>query len=312
MSQQLLRKNQVVDYHLTGLMQSERVPGSFIADEILGIVNTPYLYGKYIEWGKEAYRVWNSTRALGERAKRVNFDFTTKPYAMGVGDTLENAIDDREDRATKGVGNLNLAKQKASMLKMNMMLAKEKRMADFITNASNYANTKTAGAVWSTVSTKIHEDIIDAHEFIRQDTGMRGNTLILSPTILNDIKKNTALLEYFKYTEPGMVPLASIKEMFGVEKILIGDAAYLNDAGSMVDMYGTRFAALIYQGKVHGTGPIDPQDLPPSFAWTLQEAGLPRVRRYRDESAGSEVIAYDENTQILSTSTVAGCIFASI
>lgn len=319
-----LQKASVVDIHLTKLAQGFK-SGDKIADAVFPRLITSQVAGRYVAWDANAFKYRSSARALNARARRNDYDFTIKSFALPDGYTAEFAVDDREDRQTMGVSNLNLPKQKMYLQQGLMDTEREILAAAIATdstkytskaNVTNYNSADSAGRKgWARPDTDIYANIMDAKESVCDLIGMYPNKLMVSRAVAKALKLNTSLQKFALNTTPGAaasIPLKTIAEWLELDEILVGKGTYTANDGTRTNIWGTAFAALIYSAPPAGDQPIDPQDAAPSFGWTLQLMGYPKVRKYRDEATTSMVGAIDDNFLHLQTSADAGYFFQTV
>lgn len=311
MSVTQLKRTAVVDEHLSAIAQGFATP-EMIGTRILTQVVTAKTSGKFIKWDRDAYKIYNSDRALGENRRRVNFSHTLGSYAFGLGDSLSVAIDDREEEEAMGVPMLDLQEQKMQALLTTFEIKKEKSIADIVTNASNYGNTQAASAAWGTVTTNIKKDVSDAQVKLRKKIGRKGNILVVSAPIFDAMCYNEKILDVYKHTSPGYLTEELLAKALGVDEVIVGQATYTDDAGTTTEIWGTGFAAVLYRGKPISTNVPNPYDLPPSYGWNLQKFGYRKTLIYRNEDGSSDIIAVDDNWLPLLTSSDSGCIITGV
>lgn len=306
-----LKKAQVVDFHLTGLAQSVRVPGSYMYDSVLGVARSSKINNVYLEWNADAYRKYESDRGLGEKTKRVNFDYQKKSFNFPEGFGLSVPIDDREDIQTIGVGNLNFAKQKLSLLKHPMVIAREIATANLVTNVANYGSTQAATGNWA-VDEDIATDVDNAREKVRAKVGLKPDTAWCTPKVANRLKRNEVIKDSYKYTQKGPLSLAAVAEELGLKEIIVCDATVMNGAVAS-NIWGDAGFGLICKNSLESNLPVNPEDLPPSFAWFMIYAPMDlKVRRFRDDDATSDIWAIDDNFYLLQTAKDAGCFITGL
>lgn len=113
-----------------------------------------------------------------------------------------------------------------------LMLAREKRVADVVFNASNYGSNTAAlsgGDRWDTATSDPIQKIEDAIE----SCFVRPNTMVIGAQAWIKLRQNPKVLQYIlsrASTTAGAVPLrvneALFAEAFGLEDVVIGRARY--------------------------------------------------------------------------------------
>lgn len=299
-----LIKGAVTDINATKLAQGF-VAGDTIAEKALTKIIVDKLSGKYIIWDKKALRIKNTKRALGAPAQRTDYDYELGSYTMPDGRSSEFFVDDREDKQTQGVQNLNLPKQKLFLKQAEMAMEKEKEVADLITTPGNHTTNFPVALAWSNITAKIFDDVMAMKKAQADLTGVEPDVVIVTRDVYYAFLKNTQLQSFFLNTTGGAaaaIGLTEIAKLFGVKEVLIGTATYTNDADVRTSIWGTGLFVMLKAGNDQGGGIVDPSALPAAWGWLLQESGYPKVVKYRDERARSTVGAVDDNWLVLSTS----------
>lgn len=310
MSTTALRSNQIVDVALTKIAQGYKAP-KLVFDQVAPKIVTPAASGKYISWGKEAFKLYNTRRALGAVATSVDFSFATKAFAFPDGYSLDAAIDDRQQRRLSQSTNINAAAQKAKPLMHTIALQKEIAVANIVKNPASYVNSGAVSAIWSGGSANIKKDIDDAKGVVLDSIGLEPNIMVVSRDVYNVLKLDPKVQDMYKHTTPGFPTAKILAEAFEVDEIIVGVSTYTN-AGASTKVWGTGLCALLYRGQGSDSYPVDPYDMEPSFMFMLQEEGMPRSIRYRDESRRSEMVGIDDNFLALQTSDEAGYLFTGV
>jgi hypothetical protein len=298
-----LKRNQVVDIVLTKLAQGYSHPDT-IGENIFPRMIVPVVWGSYIQWNKDAFKLFNTARPIGSKATRVDFSFAKKSFVMGDGMSLDAAIDDREDQETHGISNLNLGNAKRQMIQRIFEISREKGIADIVTNVANFStNHAAASHAWDgTATVDIRGDVMTGITTILNNIGTKPTDMVVSRDVWIKMSADPKLLDVYKYTNAGFLTEDQIAKTFGLNSIQVGEATYVNDANVVVPIWGTGLAVLYFKGTASGDGVQDPTDMAPACGYDLQLKGLPRVVRYRDEAARSEVVGVDDNFYPLQTS----------
>src|SRR5579872_323036 len=99
-----LKKYQIIDAHLTEIAQGFGV-GSVVYDQVMPVIMTPKLAGRFIKWDASSFRIISSKRAMGASVKQNDHDFEIGTYALPDGYSREVSVDDRQDKQTVGISN---------------------------------------------------------------------------------------------------------------------------------------------------------------------------------------------------------------
>jgi hypothetical protein len=308
----VLQKQQIVNAIETRLAQGYTNP------EMIGELLMPRLpvakrYGTYLTFGKEDFMVYDTKRGRGADAKRMNFEFNTATYAIPYTHALEAPIDDEEDDQTVGVNQLNLITQSRQIIQASLSVEREIEIAAIVADVASYGSNHGAVATgWTTTGTAdILSDVLDARESIRSRTGVYPNTMAVSAKTHKSVQKNQKLVDLYKYTtgakSVGYLTEDMLATIFGVDQYVVGKGVKSDSSGTFSDIWGTSFAALLYVGKPQGGGVIDPSRVPPSFGYTLQLNGYPKVVNYREERKNSLITQVKEGWLPLLTAVNGEC-----
>lgn len=245
--------------------------------------------GNIITFGKEGFMLYATQRAPGENTKRVSFGYAGAPYAL-VDYSLEGLVPiEIEQEASNGPG-IDMGAGAISEVGNIMALRLEKQSADIARNPASYAagnkNTALAGtSLWSdfgTVSDPI-ANVETAKEAIRAATGKRANTITMGARVMASLRQHPKIVDRMKYTGRDVATTEILAALFGVERVVVGDAIYSNDAGTaFTDVWGKDVVvAYTALGTLSSRGT-------PSYGYTYQLSGSPLVEEpYYDRNAKS-------------------------
>lgn len=309
-----LKKFQIIDAHLTEIAQGYKL-GNTVYDQVMPPVKTPKLSGKFIKWDAGSFKIESSRRAMNSDVVTSDHDFDTDSYSMPDGYSRSVSVDDRQDRQTIGISNLNLLAQKISIARRQMEYEKEIEIASIVTDVGNFGTNhgpvdNAGSGGWSSVDADIYGDVDAAKAHTADLIGEEPNKLIITRDIRTAMRKNLSLQKFFLNTNPGEALLIDKKlsEIFEME-VIVATAAYMNSLGQRANIWGTAKAIMIYSAPTTGPTLVDPSDLAPSFGWTLQLDANPSVRKGYDQKNGIEWAVIEDNWLGLQTSSDAGYFF---
>lgn len=242
--------------------------------------------GKIITFGKEDFMLYSTQRSPGENTKRVQFGYSSGNFAL-VDYGLEGqvAIETlQEGAAGPGIDHAAMAVRKVSRI---MALRLEKQAADLARTAASYAaankNTALSGTtLWSdlTASNPVG-NIETAKEAIRAATGKRPNTIVMGARVMAQLRNHAQIVDRIKYTGRDVATPELLAALFGVQRVVVGDAIYASDAGAFTDVWGKDvIVAYTELGSVADMGA-------PSYGYTYTLSGYPLA----------EESYYDRNTK---------------
>jgi len=230
--------------------------------------------GKVIEFGKEAFRLYNVKRAPGGDTKSIEFGYNGKPYAIVPG-ALEAKVPREWMRDASQVPGIDLASRAINLVLRAMALSHEYECSQIARAASNYdSDHKVAlasGSRWGDAVDPI-ADINTGKEAIRSTIGIRPNTLMLSATSWSKLKTNAKLIERIKYTNADSLTLEMLKNLFEIQNIVVGEAVVATGADDdFGDVWGDD-AVLAYVSTSSA-----PNNEEPSYGYSYYIDGHPAV-----------------------------------
>jgi hypothetical protein len=169
----------------------------------------------------------------------------------------------------------------------------EVRIASRVTSISNVGSgvALTGPQKWGDyVASDPIADVTTAHAFIRQKTGLLANTLVLDYDTYQVARRHPVLLDMFKYTSGGLLADEQLRNVFGVEQILIPrgikNMAAEGATASIVNIWGNiALLARVMPGTTLQTATFGL-----SFRWQPPEIpAAMQVFRYDDPDPGRKV-----------------------
>lgn len=221
-----------------GFSQSE-----FVGTNLFPQVAVPLRGGNIITFGKEDFMLYGTQRAPGESTKRVTFGYTNGSYSL-VDFSLEGTVPVElveESQNGPGIDQASMAIRKVARI---MALRLEKAQADLARNASNYGAsnkiTLTSTAQWSDYSgTSNPMAVVEtAKEAVRAAVGVRPNTVVMGAAVMAKLRQHPTVVDRMKYTGRDIATAEILASLFGVDRVLVGDAIWSNDAGTFADVWG--------------------------------------------------------------------------
>ena len=317
---QLLNLGQarVVDPILTTIVQG------YTNEELVGnllfpVVPVEVAGGKVIQFGKEAFQLYDTQRAPGAPAARINAGYQGVPYAL-ESHSLDALVPDQNAREAERVPGIDLAKVYVKVVQDSLSLGVEVAQATLARDATKYdVNHKLAlagASKWSDPSSNPAANISAGREAIRASTGRYPNTLLLSAVAFTALRFHPAILDKFKYTSSASITTDMLAQYFNVEKVVFGAAVRADDRGNFSDVWGAD-AVLAYvpvrSGNLADATKVGATMQQPSYGYTYTLRGHPNVEQpYRDNSARSWVYGLNwERAPVLSGIT-SGFLFQNV
>lgn len=217
-----------IDAHLTAIAIAYRNQ-SLIADEALPRVPV----------GKQAYEWWEYDMAdsftlpsttVGRTSKPNQVEWAAEKRTSSTKDyALDNPIPQADiDNQPEGYDIRGRSAERTTDL---ILLDREVRVSKVLFNKNNYlasnVKTLTGPQQWSDDASTPIADISDALDNVI----IRPNQAVFGHRVATMLRRNKSILRAYNGStgEDGMVPLEFLRELFGLERILVG-SAFLNIA----------------------------------------------------------------------------------
>ncbi len=238
--------------------------------------------GKIPQFGKEAFKIYNTERALRAKSNRISPDGVQSIDFVCDEHDLEYPIDYRESEEAMFL----LEEHATNVVTEGIRLRHEKKCADLAQTAENYPTGNKVTLSGTSQFTHASSDPIgvieDAKEAVRSKIGKRPNTMIIGASSFKALKNHAQLIERIKYSMTGVVTVDLMKQIFGIDNIFVGEAVYVSGAGTFSDIWADNII-LAYVPAAPQSGERTPYE--PSFAYTLRKKGKPEIDK-RDEEGG--------------------------
>ena len=284
------KNHRIVDPVLTNIARGY-TNASLIGTKLFPVVNVNKEGGKIPQFTKEAFKVYNTERAIRAKSNRVSPEGrTTIDYALTEHD-LEYPMDYRE--IDEDI--LPLKVHASQVTTDGISLRLEKLIADLSQALATYpsGNKVTLGA-----SDKFDNDtsnpftIFDtAKEAIRGKIAKRPNVCVLGALAYKALKNHPLILDRIKYTQHAVITPELLRNLLDFEELYVGDAVYADDSDNFNDIWSDN-AVIAYVPPAPSNS--DRTIYEPAFAYTLRKKSYPIVDTY-DESGKVNIV---RNTDI--------------
>lgn len=290
-----LSKLRVVDPVLSALALGYS-NAAFVGDQLLPFVSLDKEGGKIPRFGKDAFKVYATERALRAKSNRINpEDVDGIDISLDEHD-LEYPIDYREDAEAA----FPLQAHATNRVVEGIRLRHEAMVASMTQNPANYPTGNKIALSGTDVFTDLGSDpegvVDDAKAAVRNKIVKEPNTMVIGYTAWRAMKRHAKLKAILSDTRSRLVQLADLREIFEIANIVVGKAVYATDAGVTTDLWG----GTLVLAYVPTAAPSAAGDAPvrsayePSFGYTLRKKGNPVVDT-RTEDGKLEII---RNTDI--------------
>jgi hypothetical protein len=287
-----LESLRVVDPILTNIARGYS-NNEYIGTNLLPVVQVDKEGGKIPLFGKDAFRVYDTKRAIKADSNKADIEgFDTTSYATTEYD-LAIPLDYREIKESM----LDIEKNAAIRATEALKLGLEKQIADLVQDANLYPSTNKE----TLVNNQFNDAGIDPIEIIESKKnalrgliGKRPNVMVMGASVFDNLKSHVKLLERIKYSSLGVVTLDLMKQVFGIPNILVGESIYSEDGSTFTDIWGDNvILAYLSNPTGYGTTPYEP-----CFGYTLQLKGHPYVDTYEEAGGKVKVVRATDNYDV--------------
>lgn len=281
-----------IDVPLSNIAVEAFSTGDFIGMQLFPVVDVRKQSDKYYTITKNSWlRVPSTTlRSPKTPPARVEFDVSSDSY---FADNYALASENAHEVLANADDPIQLRARTTRFLVDMLMRDQEVRVANLVTSISNIGSgVALAGAAkWSNyISSDPVADITTGHAFIRQNTGLLANTMLMDFDSYQTVRRHPVLLDMYKYTQGGLVNDAELKSVFKVDRILISNAirnaALENATASLVNIWGNNCLLCYVQPSPTG---LRTATFGLAFRWLNPELPAPwGVRVYNDPDPGKK------------------------
>lgn len=284
-----------------------------VADEVLPVADVDKEGGKIPTFGKDAFRIYNTERALRANSNRISpEDVGALTVSLNEHD-LEYPIDYREDAEAAFPAQANAAYR----AKEGVLLRREKAVADLVQNPANFPVGNKAALSGTDMFNNAASDpealIDDARAVVRSKIGREPNLLTLGYASYRYLRRHAKLRAILSTSATRLLSVADLAAIFQVERIVVGKAVQLSDAGVQSDIWGNT-ALLAYvakPGPAAADGKTTRSPYEPSLGYTLRKRGTGQVDSRLESGGKIEVVRYTEIYRPYLLGAEAGYLFTN-
>jgi Phage major capsid protein E len=279
-----LDKQRIVDPVLTKLARGY-VNSGFCSDKLFPLASVGKEGGKIPQFTKEAFKVYNTERAIRADSNRINPTVENSIDFVLTEHDLEYPMDYRELNESI----LPLKMHATNVVTDAIALRKEKLSADLAINTASYsASNKIALSSGSHFdeSTSDPIGVIDTgRAAVRSQIAKDPNVIIIPNSVFTALKNHAKITDKIKYTMHAVVTAELLRQLLQFEGLYVAKGVYENDAGTLVDIWGESIVMAYVPKSVNGSRSF----YEPSYGYTLQMKNFPIVDTY-DEKGKVKVV----------------------
>lgn len=299
-----------IDPHLTAIAVAYK-NSAMIADEVLPPVPVGKQDFKYNKHNlADGFTLPDTKVGRKSQPNQVEFSLTE-----ATDSTADYALDDVIPQADidNAPANYDPVEYATQQIMNLIALGREKRTADLVFNASNYASANKATlSGTSQFSDFTNSDPIAAVANALDSCVMRPNILVMGQAVWTVLRRHPKILKALNASgsDSGMAQREAVAELFEVEKILVGQS-FLNtakkgQATSMARVWG-KHLAMLYRDKLANT------QTGVTFGFTAQW-GSAVAGKWEDKNVGMRggiVVRAGESKKELITANDLGYLFTN-
>ena len=244
--------------------------------------------GQIIEFGKEDFRLYATGRTPGSNTKRVQYGYLGKAFALKQ-HSLEGTVPFEIMQEANKVPGIDMGRIAVVRTQNIIALRLEKDQADKARTLANYAASNRvtlAGASQFNdyVNSNPNDVIETGKEAVRAKIGRRPNKAVVGAAVFAKLKYHPQMVDRIKYTGRDSVTAELLAQLWGLDKVEVGEAVYADATDAFVDVWGKDIVLAFTD-----TSGLNDAGLP-SYGYTYQLRAHPIVEvPYQDRNAKSWV-----------------------
>lgn len=284
---------------------------AFVGEQLF----TPILVRKdsnlYFKYGKQDFRVFNTFRAPGTRAKQIEWTieksdaYSTKEHSLEM-----QLIDEIRDNADEPI---RYDADSTEMVTNMLLLDLEKTLADIAQSTDNYASGHSESLSgtdqWDDyTNSNPLKKIRDMKETIRSKIFMYPNVMIVSANVHNKLLDHPTITDRIKYTQLGVVTEQLLARLFEIDKYLVAGGGYVSSAEGQTETLANiwdKSVVLAYVTPTPGIKQI-------SYSYLFRREGYRLVERWRDDPLRSDWIRVSDKYDYHIIANTAGYLLKTV
>ena len=273
-----LSTKRIVDPVLTNLARGYH-NSVMIASHLFPIVTVPKEGGKIPHFTKEAFKIYNTERAIRTKSNRINPEDRSSIDFVLTEHDLEYPIDYREESEDAFPAKMNATRVCVDGIALRM----EKIAADLAQTLANFPAgnkvTLAAGDKFSNTASDPFPIFSTAVEAVRATIGIRPNVCVIGASAYAALKEHPGVLDRIKYSQKGIVTPELLRALLDFEKLFIGDAVYAADDGTFSDVWSDNVIIAYVPNQLSN---IPRSYFEPAFGYTLRKKSMPVIDTYTE------------------------------
>lgn len=259
-----------------------------IGESIMPVVMVDKEGGKIPEFGREAFKVKSTIRAIRGKSNRLDPEnIGSKDYLLDEYD-LEYPMDYREVQEAS----YDLPAYATSVVKDGLDLTRERQIAELALNEANYGSENkivlSGDSQFTSPKADIPAIVDDAVRAIKRVIGRKPNVMVVSGNVYSVMRRHPSLLGMLASTSVKSIDAEKIAELLEIDEVVVGEAVYDDEkTGEIIDIWADDIV-IAYVPK--GKGNLKRNIYEPAYAYTLRKRDALKVDRYEEDGGKVEVV----------------------
>lgn len=211
-----------IDTALTNVSIAYR-NANYVAGTLFPTVPVNHISNSFFVFDKSSwFRDEAGPRAPATRGPEVEYTISSSTYSCQPISATKVLPDEVVDNADVPLQERRNAVEFAT----DKVLLKLERDVAADAFGTGWSTSSTPSTTWDDDASDPLQDVENGREGVVKLIGREPNTMVLGREVWTDLKHHPDLLDRIKYTSVGMMTPQLLAELFGVEKLLIGNAIY--------------------------------------------------------------------------------------
>ena len=249
---------------------------SYVFPKLFPIVPVLKEGGKIPQFNKEAFKIYNTERAIRAKSNRISPGVHSSVDYVLTEHDLEYPIDYREENEDM----LGLREHAMKVVTDAILLRNEKAAADDAQLLTNYAaaNKVTLSGTdqWTNAASTPIDDIETARYAIRSKIAKFPNVAIIGVQAFKTLSHHADVLDRIAYDQHSIMTVNLLQTLLNIPNIFVGEAVYETDAGVMTDVWSDNMILAFVPQSANNTF------YEPSYGYTLRMKDNPKVDSYQE------------------------------
>lgn len=264
--------------------------------------------GKVIKFGKESFALYDTQRARGAEAKRINVGYEAEPFSLDLHD-LDAVVAEEDQRDAAAIPHIDLASEKVRTTMDAILLRLEYDHAQIARNPANYAASNHIALTDVFADVDLRDLAQTAKKAVRDRIGKNPNVVLMGPDAESAFKSHPSLIAALEKVGKINVTRDMMMEALDIGRLEVGEAIYVEN----IDDPNALFVPVWGNAIIYAYVPESLSARQPAYGYTYRQPGRPSVRApYPLESRRSLAYGVSDERSPQITSDSAGCLISGV